>query len=106
MTRRLDKHKAQKSPSAAVSSIKSKDFVVSADEPQKWNEQKELEQVNALYALLEDRYAKEFPLPQMLRTPASNPTYYDDLIREMQEAPTRSWLGSLMKRIQGLLRFS
>src|SRR4051812_26546362 len=99
MTRRLDRRKAQRSPSAAVSSNKSKDAMVSADEPQKWNEQKELEQVNALYALLEDRYAKEFPLPQILRTPASNPTYYDDLITEMQEAPTRSWLGSLMKRL-------
>jgi hypothetical protein len=101
MTRRLDKHKAQTSPSAAVSSIKSKDAM-----SQKWNEQKELEQANALYALLEDRCAKKFPLPQMLRTPASNPTYYDDLITEMQEAPTRSWVGGLIKRVQGSLRFS
>jgi len=106
MTRRLDKHKAQTSPSAAVSSIKSKDAMASAVEPQKWNEQKELEQANALYALLEDRCAKKFPLPQMLRTPASNPTYYDDLITEMQEAPTRSWFGGLIKRVQGSLRFS
>jgi hypothetical protein len=106
MTRRLGKHKAQTSPSAAVSGIKSKDAMVSEVKPQKWNEQKELEQANALYALLEDRYAKESRLPQMLRTPASNPTYYDDLITEMQEAPTRSWLGSLMKRVQGSLRFS
>ena len=106
MTQRLCKHKAQTSPSATASSIKSKNAMVSEVEPQKWNEQKELEQANALYALLEDRYAKEFPLPQMLRTPASNPTYYDDLVTEMQEAPTRSWLGRLMKRVQGSLRFS
>jgi hypothetical protein len=106
MTRRLGKHKAPTSPSAVVPGIKSRDAMVSEVEPQKWNEQKELEQANALYALLEDRYAKESSLPQMLRTPASNPTYYDDLITEMQEAPTRSWLGGLMKRVQGSLRFS
>jgi hypothetical protein len=106
MTQRLGKHRAQTSPSAVVSGIKSKDAVVSEVEPQRWNEQKELEQANALYALLEDRSAKESPLPQMLRTPASNPTYYDDLITEIQEAPTRSWLGGLMKRVQGSLRFS
>jgi cytochrome b pre-mRNA-processing protein 6 len=106
MARRLEKRKAQTPPSAAVSSIKSKDATVSAVVPQKWNEQNELEQANVLYGLLEDRYAKEFPLPQMLRRPASNPTYYDDLITEMQEAPTRSWIGSLIKRVQGSFRFS
>ena len=80
--------------------------MVSTVAPGEWNEQAELEQVNALYALLEDRYAQEFKLPQALRQPASNPKYYDDLVAEMQAAPTRSWFGGVVKRIQGSLRFS
>lgn len=80
--------------------------MVSAAEPRKWDEAAELQQANTLYALLENRYAKEYSLPGMLRTPASNPTHYDDLIREMQDAPTRSWLGGVMKRIKGSLRFA
>jgi cytochrome b pre-mRNA-processing protein 6 len=106
MTQRLDKHKAQTSPSAAASTIKSNQAVVSAVAPRRWDKQAELEQANALYSLLEDRYAKEFPLPRTLRAPASNPTYYDDLVTEMQEAPTRSWFVGVMKRIKGSLRFA
>jgi cytochrome b pre-mRNA-processing protein 6 len=106
MTQRLEKHKAQTSPSAAALSVKSNQATVPAVEPRKWDEQVELDQANALYSLLEDRYATKFPLPEMLRAPASNPTYYEDLIREMQEAPTRSWLGGVMKRIKGSLRFT
>ena len=106
MTQRLDKHKAQTSPSATASTMKSNEAMVPAGAPRKWDEHAELEQANALYTLLEDRYAKEFPLPATLRQPASSPTHYDDLITEMQEAPTRSWLGGVMKRIKGSLRFT
>ncbi len=80
--------------------------MVSAVNPQVWKEQGEMEQANVLYTLLEDRYAKEFPLPESLRHPASNPTHYDDLINEMQEAPTRSWLGGFIKRIKGSFRLT
>ena len=109
MTQRLDRHKAQPSSSAAASAAsrtKSNGAVTSAVAPGPWNEPAELEQANALYALLEDRYAHEFELPRALRQPASNPNYYDDLVAEMQAAPTRSWFGGVVKRIQGSLRFS
>jgi hypothetical protein len=106
MTQRLGKHIKQTSSRAAASNIKSNEAMVSAAEPRKWDEETELAQANALYSLLEDRYVKEFPLPEALRAPASNPTYYDDLVTEMQEAPTRSWLGGVMKRIKGSLRFA
>lgn len=106
MTQRLDKYRAQPSASAAASSIKSNQATVSAVEPRKWDEQAELEQANALYSLLENRYAIQFALPGRLRAPASNTTYYDDLITEMEEAPNRSWFGGIMQRVKGSLRFS
>ena len=89
-----------------MSSIKSNEASVSPVAPRKWDEQAELQQANALYALLEDQHAKDFPLPRKLRQPASNPTHYDDLLTELQEAPTRSWFGGVLKRIKGSLRFS
>ncbi|KAL4865991.1 hypothetical protein BDV12DRAFT_173681 [Aspergillus spectabilis] len=61
--------------------------------------------LNALSSLLEDRYARRYPLPSKLRKPASNPDHYDDLIREFEEAPNRDWMGRVMKRLKGLLRF-
>ncbi|KAH8701878.1 hypothetical protein BGW36DRAFT_371755 [Talaromyces proteolyticus] len=60
--------------------------------------------VNALTSLLNNRYSKQYPLPQKLRYPASNPEHYDVLIREFEEAPNRSWLGRLQKRLSGVLR--
>lgn len=67
---------------------------------------KEMRQLNALYSLLEDRFTKQYPVPGNLRHPASNPSHYDDLIRELEEAPGRSWFGSMAKRIKGSLRFT
>ena len=70
------------------------------------NEQNEMRQITALDSLLEDRYAKQFRLPAALRKPASNPTHYDDLLQELEQAPGRSWFGGFMKRIRGSLRIS
>ncbi|KAL4921637.1 hypothetical protein BDW62DRAFT_174112 [Aspergillus aurantiobrunneus] len=61
--------------------------------------------LNALTSLLEDRYARRYPLPPKLRYPASNPDHYDDLIKEFEEAPTRDLLGRIGKRLRGLFRF-
>jgi hypothetical protein len=69
-------------------------------------EQKEMRQINALYALLDDRFLKEYPLPAKVRHPQSSPTHYDDVVKEMDEAPTRTWVTSLVNRIKGSLRFS
>ncbi|KAL2811130.1 hypothetical protein BJX63DRAFT_400099 [Aspergillus granulosus] len=60
--------------------------------------------LNALSSLLEDRYARRYPLPPKLRRPASNPDHYDNLIREFEEAPSRDWLGRLWKRLSGQFR--
>ncbi|KAL3491628.1 hypothetical protein BJX62DRAFT_204717 [Aspergillus germanicus] len=60
--------------------------------------------LNALSSLLEDRYARRYPLSPKLRRPASNPDHYDNLIREFEEAPSRDWLGRLWKRLSGQFR--
>ncbi|RAL08085.1 ubiquinol-cytochrome c reductase complex assembly factor 2 [Aspergillus homomorphus CBS 101889] len=60
--------------------------------------------LNALTSLLEDRYARRYPLPPSLRHPASNPQHYENVIREFDEAPDRDWFGRLRKRVAGMLR--
>lgn len=37
--------------------------------------------------------------------PASNPTHYTDLARELDEAPDRTWMGNFMKRMKNMVRF-
>ncbi|PYH46808.1 ubiquinol-cytochrome c reductase complex assembly factor 2 [Aspergillus saccharolyticus JOP 1030-1] len=60
--------------------------------------------LDALSSLLENRYARRYPLPPRLRHPASNPQHYDNVIREFDEAPDRDWWGRLRKRVVGMLR--
>ncbi|KAL4908119.1 hypothetical protein BDW74DRAFT_146878 [Aspergillus multicolor] len=60
--------------------------------------------LKALESLLENRYAKKYPLPENLRHPASNPSHYDDLLKEFEEAPNRDVMGRIWKRLGGILR--
>ncbi|OAA59782.1 hypothetical protein SPI_05980 [Niveomyces insectorum RCEF 264] len=66
----------------------------------------QLRQVNALFSLLDDRYKKLYHTTGSLMTPRSNPTYYDDLMTELREVPTRSFFGRLRRRIGGMFRIS
>lgn len=61
--------------------------------------------VNALESLLSNKYAQTYPVPRKLRYPASNPSHYDDVVREFDEAPSRNWWGRLKIRLAGLFRF-
>lgn len=36
--------------------------------------------------------------------PKSQPTYFEDLVREIEEAPKRTWLERLGKRLSGMIR--
>lgn len=36
--------------------------------------------------------------------PKCNPTYYTDLMTELEEAPTRKWYQRLAKRVGGMIR--
>ncbi|OCK73681.1 hypothetical protein K432DRAFT_364557 [Lepidopterella palustris CBS 459.81] len=66
----------------------------------------ELLNINALYSLLENRYSKRYPISPRLLRPTSNPTYYDDLIAELEAAPTRSWFARKMEGWKRMIRFS
>ena len=70
----------------------------------KWREQKELRQTNALYNLLNDKFAKESPFHDRLRFPASSPAHYDAIIAESQRAPTRSFWDKVKNRLSGSVR--
>ena len=48
----------------------------------------------------------QYPLSERMMRPASNPNYYDGLLKELNEAPTRSWFQSMVNRWKGSLRFS
>ncbi|EFQ27225.1 uncharacterized protein GLRG_01720 [Colletotrichum graminicola M1.001] len=69
------------------------------------DEANELKQANALFALADDRFKKRFPLNGQLLKPASQPTYFQDLLRELEEAPTRGWLKNMSKKLSGMFRF-
>ncbi|KAK4160501.1 cytochrome B pre-mRNA-processing protein 6 [Cladorrhinum sp. PSN259] len=68
--------------------------------------QAELKQANALYSLLEDRYKNKYRTSAGVLEPKSNPTYYKDLVKELEEAPSRTFLQRLSKKLSGMIRFS
>jgi len=67
--------------------------------------QHERKDVNAAYLLLDNVFAKQYPLSDKMMKPASNPDHYIDLTKELEEAPNRTWFGNLMRRMQGIVRF-
>ncbi|EPE26964.1 hypothetical protein GLAREA_02878 [Glarea lozoyensis ATCC 20868] len=70
------------------------------------NEKAEMDQVNAIYSLINNRYTKQYPLGSSFMKPTSNPTHYKDLVRELEEAPNRSWFSSMLNKWKGSLRLS
>ena len=62
-------------------------------------------EVNAAYLLLDDTFQKQFRLSDRMMKPASDPQHYQNLAKELEEIPDRSWLGRLVKRVQGMVRF-
>lgn len=105
MQRRIDRL-TNPSLSAAATSVEGNEALLSAVPPAELNEQKEMKQVNALYSLLENRYSTAFPMPQQFRYPASRQTHYDDLMQELEEAPTRSKFTSFVQRLKGRFRLT
>ncbi|KAI0448786.1 hypothetical protein F5B21DRAFT_496533 [Xylaria acuta] len=68
------------------------------------SEEEQLRQANALYSLLENRYKRTYPITGTLLEPKSNPTYFTDLLRELEEAPSRSWFERFWLRLRGVVR--
>ncbi|OTB00774.1 hypothetical protein M426DRAFT_324014 [Hypoxylon sp. CI-4A] len=68
------------------------------------SEQEQLKQANALYSLIDNRYKKKYPITGSLLRPKSQPSYFTDLVRELEEAPNRSYFGRLWLRLKGVIR--
>ncbi|KAI1117671.1 hypothetical protein F5Y14DRAFT_401483 [Nemania sp. NC0429] len=68
------------------------------------SEEEQLRQANALHSLLENRYKRAYPITGSLLEPKSNPAYFVDLLRELKEAPNRSFLDRIWLRIKGKVR--
>ncbi|XXH01061.1 hypothetical protein Hte_007412 [Hypoxylon texense] len=75
------------------------------------SEQDQLKQANALYSLLDNRYKKkdinkelQYPITGSLLRPKSKPTYFTDLVKELEEAPNRSYLERMLLRLKGVVR--
>lgn len=68
-------------------------------------------QVNALLSLLADRYAGRYAVDPAdsrsggLMAPRSNPTYYGDLMRDLEQAPTRTPLQRFGLKLKGMFRW-
>lgn len=48
-------------------------------------------QITALFSLLENRYAKKYPLSDAVFKPRSAPDHYDNLMAEIERAPRKTW---------------
>ena len=48
----------------------------------------------------------QYPLSEKMLKPHSNPKYYENLLKELDEAPKRSWFQSRLNKWKGFLRFS
>ncbi|KAI1619798.1 hypothetical protein EDD37DRAFT_613507 [Exophiala viscosa] len=99
-------NKVASARAAAQNVTSNNEVLATPTEPSQINQQKAMKQINALYNLLDDRFVKEFPMPAQTRHPQSRPTHYDDVVKEMGEAATRTWVASMYNRIRGMLRFS
>ena len=64
----------------------------------------ESREVNAAYLLIDNAFTKQYPLSEAMMKPASSPGHYTDLARELDEAPDRTWLGNLKKRLSNMVR--
>lgn len=106
MQSRLDNLAGSPSANTKAQSVKSNEALVTATKFRRFDEAQELKQAEALYNLLENKYARKYPFPETLRYPDFNPTYYDDLIEELNAAPNRTPLQRWWLRFKGRFRFA
>ncbi|MCJ1286183.1 hypothetical protein MMC26_005528 [Xylographa opegraphella] len=105
MQRRIDR-RISPSPGDRAANVIANDALTTVPAPARFDEKAEMEQVNVLYSFLENRYTKQYPLSDHLLKPQSNPQYYDNLVKELEEAPTRSWFQRQINKWKGSLRMT
>ncbi|MCJ1481265.1 hypothetical protein MMC06_001422, partial [Schaereria dolodes] len=79
-----------------------KNFKLSSSEPEEYVVAKEVQGIVPAPV----RADAKTELEQRLMSPLSHPTYYRELITELKEAPERSWVGRMVNKWKGFLRFS
>ncbi|KAI8939509.1 hypothetical protein NX059_003280 [Plenodomus lindquistii] len=62
-----------------------------APPPSPSNPQLEQHQINALFSLLDNKFAKKYPLSPDVLKPKSAPQHYVKLMEEIEKAPKKSW---------------
>ncbi|KAK6445984.1 hypothetical protein FP744_10002233 [Trichoderma asperellum] len=67
-------------------------------------EPEELLKARALQFLVQNKFRDRYKLKGPMLEPKSQPTYFEDLVREIEEAPKRTWLERLGKRLSGMIR--
>ncbi|KEY65501.1 hypothetical protein S7711_09291 [Stachybotrys chartarum IBT 7711] len=67
-------------------------------------ESEEVLKARALQFLLRDKFKDRYKLKGPMLQPKSQPTYFSDLVREIEEAPKRSWFERISKRLSGMIR--
>ncbi|KAL6887470.1 hypothetical protein HDV57DRAFT_361309 [Trichoderma longibrachiatum] len=67
-------------------------------------ETEELLKARALQFLVQNKFRDRYKLKGPMLQPKSQPTYFEDLVREIEEAPKRTWLERLGKRLSGMIR--
>ncbi|MCJ1295115.1 hypothetical protein MMC34_006676 [Xylographa carneopallida] len=105
MQRRIDRRIASSTENSQAKVI-ANDALTTVPTPARFDEKAEMEQANVLYSFLENRYTKKYPLSEHLMKPQSYPQYYDNLVKELDEAPTRSWLQRQINKWKGSLRMT
>ena len=53
---------------------------------------------------MQNKFRDRYKLKGPMLEPKSQPTYFEDLVREIEEAPRRTWLERLGKRLPGIIR--
>ncbi|KAI1442523.1 hypothetical protein F5Y02DRAFT_420907 [Annulohypoxylon stygium] len=74
------------------------------EQPSNLSEQDQLKQANALYSLVSDKFKNRYPIHGSLLNPKSHPTYFHDLVKELEEAPSRSYFERFWLRMKGIVR--
>ncbi|KAK7745792.1 hypothetical protein SLS53_002509 [Cytospora paraplurivora] len=99
-------------PECQLQDVLSKRLLESSKFPSKNQDGNEpARQVNALLSLLANRYATRYAVDAAdsrsggLMTPRSNPTYYGDLMKDLEQAPTRTRLQRFGLKLKGMFRW-
>ncbi|KAI4212782.1 MAG: hypothetical protein LQ351_004484 [Letrouitia transgressa] len=107
MRRRIDRQYGQ--PDSQVKPSPSTNDSSEKPEPplKTYSEKDELEQVNALYSFLENRYSikcLQYPLSDKIMKPQSDPIHFERLLKELDEAPNRPWWQMQWLRLKSMVR--